>query len=258
VRPHNRFFYFAYWRGIEQARTARGPSVRAWLLDPDAAAQFPNEDDLTLLVAAFHRSRLAGVRDDLEGSYLRHLASLPDGPDLSDAERVSRLIGKLEVPNVIRPAARPGIGFVGDAALATDPLFGVGITFAFQSAEWLVDETSGALGGGHELDDALRRYRRKFLWRLGLHHLQIADFSTGHKMRRLERLAFGKAPADAVVARAFGGVLARESSPLRLLDPRVAGRLLIPRRPPARCGAAARLSRPDYRYEEQPRMKEAA
>jgi menaquinone-9 beta-reductase len=230
VRPHNRFFYFAYWRGIERARAPRDPPIRVWFLEPDGAAEFPNEDDLTVLVAAFYRSRLAEVRADLEGSYMRLLASLPDAPDLSGAERVSKLIGKLEVPNVMRPAARPGIAFVGDAALATDPAFGVGITFAFQSAEWLVDETSGALGGGQELDDALRRYRRKFAWRLGPHHLTIADFSPRPRFRRLERLALRKATTDPVVARAFGEVLARERSPFRLLDPRIAARLAIPRR----------------------------
>lgn len=230
VRPHNRFFYFAYWRGVKPART----SNRLWILDPDGAAQFPNEDGIAVLVAGYHRSRLAEVRADLEGSYLRTLASLPDGPDLSDAERVSKLIGKLEMPNVIRPAARPGIAFVGDAALATDPLFGVGLTFAFQSAEWLVDETSGALGGGRqELDDALRRYRRKFAWRLGPHHLQIADFSTGRKLRPLERLAFRKATIDPTVARAFGEVLTRERSPLRLFDPRIAARLFRTTKEPA-------------------------
>src|SRR5947209_9346713 len=140
VRPHNRFFYFAYWRGVEQLKSADGTAMRLWMLDPDGAALFPNEDDLTVLVATYHRSRLAEVRADLEGSYLRLLGSLPDAPNLSGAERVSKILGKLEVPNVIRPAAQPGLALVGDAALATDPLFGVGITFAFQSATWLVDE----------------------------------------------------------------------------------------------------------------------
>ena len=125
VRPHNRFFYFAYWRGVKPATTA----IRLWLLDPDGAAQFPNEDDLTVLVASL--PPFASGRGPRRPGGLLHaaLASLPDGPDLSDAERVSKLIGKLEMPNVIRPAARPGIAFVGDAALATDPLFGVGIDF---------------------------------------------------------------------------------------------------------------------------------
>ena len=48
------------------------------------------------------------------------------------------------MPNKMRPAARPGLAFVGDAALATDPLFGVGCGWAFQSAEWLVDDTPAA------------------------------------------------------------------------------------------------------------------
>ena len=170
---------------------------------------------------------------------MRTLASLPDAPDLSDAEQVSKLIGKLEMPNVIRPAARPGIAFVGDAALATDPLVGVGLTFAFQSAEWLVDETSAALGGAQELDDALRRYRRKFAWRLGPHHLVIADYATGRKTRQIERLAFRKSTTDPALVRAFGKVLTRERSPFRLLDPRIAARLVIPRRTPMRPGSKA-------------------
>lgn len=232
VRPHNRFFYFSYWRGIEHARTPRGPSIRLWILDPDGAAQFPNEDDLTVLVATYHRSRLEEVRADLEGSYMRTLAGLPDGPKLTGAERVSKVLGKLEVPNVIRPAARPGIAFVGDAALATDPLFGVGITFALQSGEWLADETSGALNGGPGLDAALRRYRRKFAWRLAPHHLMIADFSTGRMTRPTERLLFRRAAIDPAVARPLGEVLARERSPLRLLDPRLAARLVLPARTP--------------------------
>jgi flavin-dependent dehydrogenase len=229
VRPHNRFVYFAYWRGVVQPRNPGRPNFRLWTLDPDGAAEFPNEDDLTVLVAVFHRSRLREARGDLEGTYMRHIESLPDGPELGSAERVSKLIGKLEMPNVMRPAARPGLAFVGDAALATDPVFGVGITFAFQSAEWLVDATAGALGSAPELDQALRRYRRKFAWRLGPHHFLIADFSTGRKTRWIERLIFRRVPADPVLAHACAEVFIRERSPLRLLDPRLIGRLAFPR-----------------------------
>ena len=230
VRPHNRFFYFAYWRGVERARTQAGPSMRLWLPHPDGASEFPNEDGLTVLVGVYARRRLAEVRADLEGSYMRTLTELPDGPELSNAERVSKILGKIEVPNVIRPAARPGIAFVGDAALAADPTFGVGISFAFMGAEWLVDETSTVLDNRRALDHALRRYRRKFAWRLAPHHLQMADFSTAREMRSLERRAFRCATVDPAFARAFGRVLARERSVFHLLDPRVAGRLLIPRR----------------------------
>jgi flavin-dependent dehydrogenase len=227
VRPHERFFYFAYWRGIPHARASRGVALRLWFLEPDAVAEFPNEDGLTLLVVSWHRSRLDEVRADVERAYLRTLSGLADAPALDGAERVSKLIGRLDVPNVMRPASRPGIAFVGDAALATDPLFGVGITFALQSAEWLVDETSGALRDAAALDRALRRYRRRFAWRLGPHHLQIADFSTGRPFRPLERLAFGRAASDPEVARGIAEILVRERSAFRLLDPRAGLRLLV-------------------------------
>ena len=228
VRPHNRFFYFAYWRGLERARTPAGPSIRLWLPHPDGASEFPNEDGLTVLVAVYPRRRLAEVRADLDGSYMRTLTDLPGGPDLSNAERVSKILGKIEVPNVIRPAARPGIAFVGDAALAADPTFGVGISFAFMGAEWLVDETSSALDSRRGLDDALRRYRRKSAWRLAPHHLQMADFSSARELTSIERHAFRRAAVDPTFARALGKVLARERSVFHLLNPRVAGRLLIP------------------------------
>jgi flavin-dependent dehydrogenase len=222
VRAHNRFFYFAYWRGI-RPRTTR---VRLWLTDPDGAAQFPNEDDLTVMVAAPHRSRLPEFRADLEGAYTRMVSSLPDGPDLSQAERTSKLIGKLDMPNVIRPAARSGVALIGDAALATDPLFGIGCTWAFQSAEWLVDETAQALVDGSELDDPLRRYRRKFLWRLGPHHLQIADYATGRKTRPLERVTFRAATTDPAIAQVIADVIGLRRSPLHLFGPRFTARML--------------------------------
>ena len=223
VRPHDRFFYFAYWRGVKPEHTC----FRVWFLEPHGGAEFPSEDGITLLGAAFHRSSLAEARADPQRAYMRQLERLPDGPDLSEAEQISKLLGKLEMPNVIRPAAQPGIAFVGDAGLATDPVFGVGIGFAFQSAEWLVDETSPALAGdGDELDDALRRYTRKFLWRLGPHHLMMADFSSRLGFRSHERFALRKAARDPIVGRAFGEVMTRERSPIRMVTPGVVARIL--------------------------------
>ena len=222
VRPHNRFFYFAYWRGLRP----RSDQARLWFLDPGVAAAFPNEDDLTVIAVGSHRSRLAEFRTDAEAAYRRVVAALPDGPRTSDAERVSKLIGKLEMPNVMRPAARPGVAFVGDAALATDPVFGVGCGWAFQSAEWLVEQTGAALLDHGDLDRALDRYRRAFRRRLGPHHWLIADFASGRALRANERMAFRAAAEDPVVARAVEEVASRRGSPLRMVDPRLAPRLL--------------------------------
>lgn len=228
VRPHNRFFYFAPWRGVPPTPSAANPAVRLWMLDPACGAQFPNEDGITVFVAVFPRTRMAEVRADVEGSYERFIRSLPDVPDLADAER-GRLVGKLELPNVVRAPSRPGLAFVGDAALATDPVFGAGISFALESAERLVDETAETLHDERALDAALRRYARRFALRFWPHHLQMSAFSLAKPANPLERFALRRATADATVARALGEVLARESSPVRLTDPRIALRLALPR-----------------------------
>lgn len=222
VRPHNRFVYFAYWRGV------RSPNreARVWLLDPDAAAVFPNEDGIAVVAVVPHKARLPEFRADTEAAYGRMVGELPDGPEIADAECVSKLVGKLEMPNKMRPASRPGVAFVGDAALAADPLFGVGCGWAFQSAEWLVEDTRAALLDSDDLDSALGRYRRAFLRRLGPHQMQIADYSTGRSMRLSERIAFRAAANDPVVATAVEDFATRRSSILRMLDPRLGPRAL--------------------------------
>jgi flavin-dependent dehydrogenase len=221
VRPHNRFFYFAYWRGLPKTTLAR-----LWFAEPNGIAYFPNEDDITVVVAGMHKKHLPEFRADPERAYRAAVRSVPDAPPIDDAERVSKLIGKLDVPNVIRPAARPGVAFVGDAALATDPTMGVGCGWAFQSAEWLVDHTAAALQGETDLDVALDRYRRTFRRRLSLHHWLIADLSTGRLLRANERIAFRAAARDEWVARQIEPFMTRRASPLRLLDPVVNAQIL--------------------------------
>jgi len=222
VRPHNRFFYWAYWRGMRPRMTR----ARMWMTEPDCAYTFPNEDDLTLVLVGPHRDRLPEFRRDLEGAYMRTLAALPDAPDLTGATRESKLLGKLDMPNVSRPAAQPGLAFVGDAALASDPLWGVGCGWAFQSADWLVEHTADALVGGGDLDGALARYRRAHRRRLGPHHFLIADIASGRPANGFERTLYRASANDPVVLRAFEGVGSRRRSPGTLFDPRVGVRLL--------------------------------
>jgi flavin-dependent dehydrogenase len=221
VKPHGRFFYWAYWRNVRPA-TFRS---KMWLLDPDCAYTFPNEDDLTVVLVGPHRDRLPEFRADLEGAYRRMIDALPDGPDFGAATQESKLLGKLELPNVFRPAARPGLAFVGDAALAADPLWGVGCGWAFQTADWLVEETGDALTGGGDLDAALERYRRVHRRRLLPHHMMICDIASGRPINPIERRLFRAAANDRVVRRAFDEVGSRRRSPARILDPRVLARV---------------------------------
>lgn len=200
------------------------------MLDPEAAAVFPNEDGLTLIAAVPVKARLAEFRRDPEAAYLRMIRELPDGPDLSGAERESKLVGKLEMESTMRPAARPGLAFVGDAALTTDPLYGVGCGWAFQTSEWLVDGTRSALLGGGDLDRSLERYARVFRRRLLPHHLQITDYSTGRRMRLNERMMMRAAGRDEVVGSAVEQFVTRQGSIWPLFDPRLSARIIARQR----------------------------
>jgi flavin-dependent dehydrogenase len=146
------------------------------------------------------------------------VGGLPDGPRMADAERASKLIGKLEMPNKIRPAARPGIAFVGDAALATDPLFGVGCGWAFQSGEWLADSVAPALRGEEALERGLKRYRRTHRRKLGGHEFMIRDYSSGRKITPQERLLFAAAARDPKVAATFDKFATRQVGPVKTLS----------------------------------------
>jgi 2-polyprenyl-6-methoxyphenol hydroxylase-like FAD-dependent oxidoreductase len=217
VKPNRRFFYWAYWRGLRPG----GDRSRMWLLEPDCAYTFPNEDGLTIALVAPHVDRLADFRLDRQAAYMRMLRSLPQGPEFAGASQESKLLGKLELPNAIRPAARPGLAFVGDAALAADPLWGIGCGWAFQSAEWLVDETAPALLEEGDLDAALDRYRRLHLRRLGPHHFQIADFAGGRPANLIERVIWRAAARDPEVRRAFDAVGSRRAAPTKMMTPRM-------------------------------------
>lgn len=224
VKPHGRFFYWAYWRGLQpESRTKR---ARMWMLNPDCAYTFPNEDDLTLVLVGPHRDRLPEFRADLEGAYLRMVRSLPEAPVTRDAVRESKILGKLDLPNVIRPAGRPGVAFVGDAALAGDPLWGVGCGWAFQTAEWLVDETADALVGGGDLDAALERYAKLHRKRLAPHHMMISDIASGRPMNAFERRMSRVAAHDPLVRRTFEAIGSRRELPSSLFRPRVLARVI--------------------------------
>jgi menaquinone-9 beta-reductase len=215
VRPNGRFFYWAYWHGLKPA----GTRSRTWLLEPDCAYTFPNEDGLTLALVAPHVDRIADFRSDHETAYLRMVRSLPDAPDFAGASLDSKVMGKLGLMNKVRPAAQPGIAFVGDAAMASDPFWGVGCGWAFQSAEWLVEETAPALLDGADLDRALEGYRRLHLRRLGAHHAQITDFASGRPANFLERLYFRGGARDPDVMRAIEAVSTRRAPPPALFAP---------------------------------------
>lgn len=105
------------------------------------------------------------------------------------------------MPNTIRPAAARGMAFVGDAAQASDPVWGVGCGWAFQSAEWLAEETGAALRGSEaDLDRALEAYARRHRRELAGHHFLACDYASARPFSPIEKLIFSAAARDGVMA----------------------------------------------------------
>jgi 2-polyprenyl-6-methoxyphenol hydroxylase-like FAD-dependent oxidoreductase len=214
--PHGRIAYGGYFEGVPSMHGADTP---VWLLDPDWAAAFPTDDGLTFCAAMVGKSRADEFKADAHEALVRHFDSLPEGPRLREAALVADpgVTGKVDMTNRMRTPTTPGLALVGDAALATDPLFGVGCGWAFQSAEWLGDAVAPALRGEEALETGLRRYRREHRRRLNGHAWMIHDSATGRKMSPPERLFFSGAARDPRVATIFDDFAARKIGPARMM-----------------------------------------
>ena len=126
-------------------------------------------------------------------------------------------MGKIEMPNRMRGPVAPGLALVGDAALAIDPLCGVGCGWALQSAEWLADSVAPALRGGEPLDAGLDRYRRRHRRGLRGHTFQINDYASGRRFSAPERAMFAAAARDPKVAARFDDLGTRSAKPGRTI-----------------------------------------
>jgi 2-polyprenyl-6-methoxyphenol hydroxylase-like FAD-dependent oxidoreductase len=152
---NGRFIYWAYYRRLA---LPGGTRARFWHLDPDVAYALPNDGGLTLLVVMPALTRLPEFKADRVEAFERLVGGLAEHPPLEDAERDSPLLGQVSVPNARRQPVSPGVALVGDAALACDPLPGVGCGWAMQSAEWLANSVGPSLRGESELERGLAAY----------------------------------------------------------------------------------------------------
>jgi 2-polyprenyl-6-methoxyphenol hydroxylase-like FAD-dependent oxidoreductase len=199
--PHGRFAYGGYFEGTTPKHA---PDAAIWMMDPDWAATFPTDDGLVFYAAMPTMKRLPDFKEDPEAALIEYFEAVPDAPSLRSAKLSERgVLGKIDMTNRMRTPTAPGLALIGDAALATDPLFGVGCGWAFQSAEWLADAVAPALRGEEALEKGLRRYRRTHSRHLRGHAWMIHDFATGRKLQPAEKLFFSGAARDPHVAMIF-------------------------------------------------------
>ena len=152
---------------------------------------------------------------------------LPDAPVLDPAKRESKVMGKLDMPNIVRPVAHPGLALVGDAAISSDPMFGVGCGFALQSAEWLAEALGPALGGGaSSVDGAVADYARRHRRGLAAHEKFCSDYSSGRKFNLAERLLYRGAARDRQLAGRMAELGGRWIQPQELITPGTVARVV--------------------------------
>jgi 2-polyprenyl-6-methoxyphenol hydroxylase-like FAD-dependent oxidoreductase len=214
ITRHGRFSYAAYFEGPPPVGS---PDGTIWMLDPQWAAAFPTDGGLTMYGCMPTKERLPEFRRDLDGAFRSFIADIPEAPPILESRQVSPMFGKIEMPNVQRAPVAPGLALVGDAALATDPLFGVGCGWAFQSAEWLADAVAPALHGQEPLRAGLGRYRRRHRRGLNGHAFMIHDYATGRRFTPPERLLFSAAARDPLVGDAFSRFGTRNDGLLSLV-----------------------------------------
>jgi flavin-dependent dehydrogenase len=224
LKSHNRFGYAAYYRDTP---VVTGDSAQLWMLDPDVAYAFPTDNELTCLAVFPSKEKLAEYKPDPERAMARVFETVPDGPRLDPEKRVGTLLGKLEMPNVIRKPIQPGLALVGDAALAADPLWGVGCGWAFQSAEWLAESVGPALSGDTAAVDAgLERYRKRHRAGLAAHEKFTSEYSTARPFNPMEKMLFRAAARDAVLAQRMGMMGERWIPPQKMLTPGLIARMI--------------------------------
>ncbi|GGU34223.1 FAD-dependent oxidoreductase [Lentzea flava] len=224
VAPNERFLFWTYYEGALMNGPGDG---QVWQLDPDVAVCIQAGDGLTLVGVFPAKHRLAEFTEDRAAAFDRFVARLPGGPSLSGARQVSNLIGTTDYPCVRRdPTPRPWLALIGDAATASDPVPAVGCGWAFRSAAWLAEATTGPLRDGGDLRPALRQYRRahRFIDRYDDLGRQDALARPPAALRRVIRAA---GVTDPWIARRLAMFGMRAAAPSVLLNPKVVVRALL-------------------------------
>jgi menaquinone-9 beta-reductase len=220
--PHNRIAYGAYFEGPPPAGA---PDSTLWFLDPQWASAFPTDSGLTFYGVMPTKDHLPEFKRDPLRALVDSVADLPEAPPIRQAEMFGSVLGKVDMTNRVRKPVSPGLALIGDAALATDPLFGVGCGWAFQSAEWLSDSVLPALQEEEPLERGLERYRRRHAKELRGHAFFINDYATGRPFTPAEKLLFSAAARDPKAATLLDSFATRMIRPGRVL-PRLFSRAI--------------------------------
>jgi hypothetical protein len=141
---------YSYWSGIPMA------GGELYQRPGRAAAAFPTNDGLTMVLAMAPIAELEALRRDVEGHYLATLDRCGDlGDRVRQGERAERIRVTPDLPNAVRTPHGPGWALVGDAGLVMDPITAQGISNALRDADHLAEAVKAAASSGRPLDAGL-------------------------------------------------------------------------------------------------------
>lgn len=207
---NNRFSCFAIFESTLEEKTSLS---RMWLLDPQVAYQFPNDNNTTLIAIMPTMDELPKFKNDRSRSFFSFVKELDSAPHLEGRKPLGSIMLNVDNANLKREETPPGLTLVGDALVSSDPLFGLGISWALQSAQWLVDETGDAIRESDErLSKALKRYRVRHRLATDGHLKVITDMSTAKPLGWAQKTLFSAAARSPRRAKIMNDFLAADIS----------------------------------------------
>ncbi len=189
--PPATFACYTYWSGVPLSGGA------LYHRHGRAAAVFPTNDNLTMMLAIAPTAEFTALRTDLPGHYRTTLSRFGDLGDRMQAGRQEeRLRTTPDLPHGFRVPHGPGWALVGDAGLVLDPITAQGISNAFRDAELLAGMVASNVQMGRPAGYDLAGYRQQRDASAG----PMFDFTTS-----LARLA----PAGRLRRRVLAAIAAR-------------------------------------------------
>lgn len=216
--PNRRFAIFAPMRHVD---LCRGNTSQMWLTGSETAYIFPNDDGVAVVAWISPRENLDACRGRALEALIERIRSLPNAPQLQNAEPIDQVLTVKDYPNLWRPPVVRGMALVGDAAMSIDYMWGIGCGWAFQSAALLSDNIGAAIAKQRDWcgDAALRHYQRQHAKMFAGHRFLINDFSNRLSLNAIEKLMFSAATKDARMARHLSRFVARIDGPMKFLAP---------------------------------------
>ncbi len=147
--------YYTYWSGLPM-----DGRFESYIRDKRGFAAAPTHDGLTLIIAGWPYAEFAENRKDIEGNYMKTIATAPAFADrLRGARREAGFAGAA-VPNYFRKPYGPGWVLAGDAGYNRDFITAQGIMDAFLDAELCVNALDESFSGKRAFDSAMADYQR--------------------------------------------------------------------------------------------------